>query len=514
MLRSLRGAGRLSLALGLGVAIGIGGAWVAARAEGPAQLKGPILLAAAKKKAKANKKGAGKSDMDMPKDDEAMDAASGSGKGTTPTPTATATADDKTLKFSRDIAPVLVGNCIGCHNPKSNDTKAAALDLTTFQGIMKGTEKRKVILAGKPDESPLILRVRGEEKRKMPPGAQQNLADETIERLEAWIKAGALLDGKDPTAPIKSYAQTPADALRAELAKLTPAQRDQRIEGVAHERWKKISPDATPETTLGTHFALYSMLPKDRATALVKLMDGQFDQVRKLLTPPGVPVLNGPLKISLYVFNDPNGFIELARTIENRDPEPNTVALANFGNETPYLAAVDPLAGRDEAPIVGKKPKAGKRASDDSTGGPERTLAGLLTEQLAAASLSAARDSKAPKYLILGLGAFYASRVEPRSPYYNHLRAESFTQFQLGWTEKAKEALSDTTDDEKLRAAGFSMLEWLAKQERGKFPRFVQGMMEGSEKLDTGLAELWQMKREDFLTAWGGWISGNYSHAR
>ena len=79
-----------------------------------------------------------------------------------------------------------------------------------------------------------------------------------------------------------------------------------------------------------------------------------------------------------------------------------------------------------------KKSKGSKKSAEDTGGGgPERTLAGLLTEQLAAASVAHAKGSKAPKYVSLGVGAFLASKVEPRSPYYDHLRAEAFQQFQL-----------------------------------------------------------------------------------
>ena len=357
----------------------------------------------------------------------------------------------------------------------------------------------------------------------MPPGNNMNVADETIEKFEAWVKEGALLDGKDQTALISTYARTSEAALRAELMKLTPAQRVERIEKVAMERWKKVSPDTTPEITQGTHFALFSLLPKDRATNLVKQMDGQWDLVHKMLTPPGVAALDGPLKISLYVFNDANGLVELARTLQNRDPEPNTVALAKLTDDNPYMAAVDPLGGRDEpagsASGTPKKAKGSKKgaaaAADESTGGgAERTLLGLLTEQLAVASVSTAKGSKAPKYVSLGIGAFFASRVEPRSGYYGHLRAEAHQLYQLGWSDKAKEVTTDLTDDDKLRAAGFSLFEWLNKEDKANITPFVRGMLEGSENLEAGTQQLWSVKREEFYTNWGGWIASHYGRAR
>src|SRR5262245_1186347 len=85
---------------------------------------------------------------------------------------------DPGLKFSRDIAPILVGNCIGCHNP---ERKRGKFDLTTFEKLMAGSDVEKVIVPGKPEESHLVLRLRGEETPKMPQGANNNLADEAIE---------------------------------------------------------------------------------------------------------------------------------------------------------------------------------------------------------------------------------------------------------------------------------------------------------------------------------------------
>ena len=110
-----------------------------------------------------------------------------------------AAAGDSELTFSRDIAPILVGNCIGCHNAKD---KKGKFDMTTFKKLMTGAEKEKVIIPGKPDESPLVLRIKGEETPKMPPGANRNLADVAIAKIEKWVQAGARLDrGDRPRTP-------------------------------------------------------------------------------------------------------------------------------------------------------------------------------------------------------------------------------------------------------------------------------------------------------------------------
>ena len=88
---------------------------------------------------------------------------------------------------------------------------------------------------------------------------------------------------------------------------------------------------------------LFGLLPKERAEATLKLLEGQYLALRGLLGQPGSAALNGPEKISIYVFNERIPYTEFVNGNENRELEPGTEAHANFGVETPYIAAVDPL---------------------------------------------------------------------------------------------------------------------------------------------------------------------------
>jgi hypothetical protein len=471
----------------IGVAVGLVGV---AAAEGP---EGPVLLAQATKRAKARPKGAmtPKADAGAAKK---SDTAAGDGSGPV---------------FSKDIAPIFVGNCIECHNPEKRRGK---FDLTTFQKLMVGADKEKVIVPGKPAESPLLQHLKGEVEPKMPPGNRE-LAQEAIGKIEAWVKAGALLDaGVDPTANLRTIAPTGEDLRRAALTKLAPQERDKKLEAVALERWTKASPKTKPDMTSGTAFLLFSTLPKDRAQRAVRTLDSQVMQLKRLLGPSAAPVLNSPEKISVYVFNDFGSFAEFSRGVENREVERGDQAHANLTVESPYLAAADPLAGHAEE-NTRKRPSRSKRGGgSDETDGPERTLDGLLVEQLAAGAT--AQAGKAPRWLSLGLGAYFAARVEPRSPYYRHLREQAAQEYKLGWLTKAQEALGDETSPEKVRAVGFSLVEWLNSTQRAKFPLFARGMLDGPQKLDDGIKELWDETRAGFLNDWGAWVVASYGASR
>ena len=133
------------------------------------------------------------------------------------------------------------------------------------------------------------------------------------------------------------------------------------------------------------------------------------------------------------------------------------------------------------------------------------------------ASSAVVAGGKPPRWLIYGLGAFLASRVEPRgSGYYTKLRNTAFEQVALGWETKANEALGGEGNPETVRALGFSLFEWLATTNGAGFPGFIQGMIAGQEKLDDGVRYLGGQTatREEFLRAWGQFVAAKYGRRR
>src|SRR5712671_6014752 len=67
-------------------------------------------------------------------------------------PTKTTT---KPKSFMRDVAPILVRNCIACHNPKKSESKYV---MTTFAQLAKGGKQGEgiTIEPGDPEASYLI----------------------------------------------------------------------------------------------------------------------------------------------------------------------------------------------------------------------------------------------------------------------------------------------------------------------------------------------------------------------
>ncbi len=91
--------------------------------------------------------------------------------------------------FTEKVQSILETNCVGCHNPEKTKGK---LLMHTVEGLMKGGENGVIVVAGKPDESPLIKRITlpKDDDDIMPP-EDGPLASGDIEILKQWITQGA-----------------------------------------------------------------------------------------------------------------------------------------------------------------------------------------------------------------------------------------------------------------------------------------------------------------------------------
>ncbi len=93
---------------------------------------------------------------------------------------------DGLAMFEQHIRPLLVEQCYKCHSAQAAKVKGGLL-LDSKQGIAKGGEGGKVLVAGEPEKSRLIEALRWTDpEMKMPPKKQ--LTAQQIQWFEAWVK--------------------------------------------------------------------------------------------------------------------------------------------------------------------------------------------------------------------------------------------------------------------------------------------------------------------------------------
>jgi cytochrome c553 len=433
-------------------------------------------------------------------------------KKTSPAGNAKTSADAGKLTFSQDIAPILVANCVGCHSGEGNGIRRGKLDLSSFEKLQAGTPDHKVIAPGNPQESSLVLRIKGEETPRMPQGNNRVLAAAAIAKIEKWVKEGAKLDqGLDPKKPMASYAASPDQVRRAETAKLPVEERNKAVEAAGRERIKKANAKLKPDVTPSEHFMLFGNLSRDHAASTLKVLEAQHGHLKWFL---GAEKTNWSEKVGIYVFANRKDFIEFVRSIENRELEPDEFSTANFSIPQPYAAAVDPRGAQREEPGAAKRRPRARRGEDGAEGGvaSDRSLNGLITQEVGSAAVTAAGTP--PRWLASGIGSFLASRVEPQSPHYNHLRHTAFANWQQGWATKANEAMggSEQITIDSLRAVGFALVEAMMSEMRSGFPAFVGGMLKGGEKLDDVLEKVYRGTREDLINGTSEWVGARYGN--
>jgi hypothetical protein len=112
-------------------------------------------------------------------------------------------ADESPTSFANDIAPILVEQCLACHNAR---TAKGRFSLETYQALMKGGESGPAIAPGDGDFSNLVQLV---ESGDMPKEGDP-LQPEKIAALKRWIAEGAKLDeGKPAGKPLASIMPKP-----------------------------------------------------------------------------------------------------------------------------------------------------------------------------------------------------------------------------------------------------------------------------------------------------------------
>src|SRR3954454_8303327 len=99
------------------------------------------------------------------------------------------TEPDAPVSFLKDVAPILVQNCIACHNPRKSESKYV---MTNFAQLAKGGQQGEDITLepGDPDASRFVELLRPDGQPRMP-YKQDPLPPDKLAVIERWVKEGA-----------------------------------------------------------------------------------------------------------------------------------------------------------------------------------------------------------------------------------------------------------------------------------------------------------------------------------
>jgi len=96
------------------------------------------------------------------------------------------------LSYAQDVRPILVANCLQCHQPDGIGYERSGLDMRTYDSLMKGTKYGRVIIPGDSFDSVLVQLI---EHRADPtinmPFHKTHLTNFEIDKVKIWIDEGA-----------------------------------------------------------------------------------------------------------------------------------------------------------------------------------------------------------------------------------------------------------------------------------------------------------------------------------
>ncbi len=134
----------------------------------------------------------------------------------------TATSPDR-VEFNRDIRPILSDKCYTCHGPDTTNRKTRLQFDSESSAKIDLAGGRKVIVAGRPEQSEMFRRVSSDNNAiRMPPAymGRDRLSDHEIDLIRRWIAQGAawelhwsLIPPKRPPLPAVSDTRWPRNPI-------------------------------------------------------------------------------------------------------------------------------------------------------------------------------------------------------------------------------------------------------------------------------------------------------------
>lgn len=119
------------------------------------------------------------------------------------------TAEETPVSFQKEVAPIFVERCLGCHN---SETTEGEYSMATVDLLLKGGEKGAAVEPGKPETSLLSRMLAGKAEPQMP-FEEDPLPAEMIAKIDGWIRQGAKFDGPNRETPLEEMVPRPdADA--------------------------------------------------------------------------------------------------------------------------------------------------------------------------------------------------------------------------------------------------------------------------------------------------------------
>ena len=100
---------------------------------------------------------------------------------------------EESVSFAQDVKPTLDQFCLECHQEGGSGHAASGLDMSSYEGLMRGTDNGPMVIAGDSLGSNLVVLMEGraDPSIAMPHGGSDKVSKTQIDRIKLWIDQGA-----------------------------------------------------------------------------------------------------------------------------------------------------------------------------------------------------------------------------------------------------------------------------------------------------------------------------------
>lgn len=383
--------------------------------------------------------------------------------------------DEERISFSRQVAPLLIDHCSGCHI-NANQLRGG-LNMTTLAQLLRGGDSGTVVDRGDGKMSLLVRKLRGEVGQRMPAGGRPPLPEESIALISSWIDQGARLDAGVDTQPL------PALVTEAWVKTATAEELSQRRGELAQKNWRLGAPESArlqPLEFSSGPFVVVGNIRSEEAERIASAATIALERLRTALpggrdADPAAAAMKG--NVTIFALARRYDYSEFAKMVEQREIP------ASWSNHWRY-------DGLDA--YIAMSVEQGEDVKQLSA----RLLAPL-------ASLLIAQRGPSPHWFREGMGRAIAARAGGRDFELDNVWEMLLPQ-ALKVVKEPKELIEGKLPPEETDLIGYAVAKTLLDRRYLKsLDGLLQGIAEG-EKFEDAFASSFRVPLERFVAAWFG----------
>jgi hypothetical protein len=381
---------------------------------------------------------------------------------------ATRSTGKETVSFARQVAPLLLDNCNGCHIDAMQTRGGLRMD--TLAQLLKGGDSGAVVTPGDGNGSLLIKMLRGQSEPRMPAGGRPPLSDSNIQLISTWIAEGATLDEGTQDQPLRVL------AARAWARAATPEQLTSKRLELAKKNWMLGNPGVSMTSTETPHFAIHGEVGKSTLEMVAKSAEATVKEISAITRVVGS---EKPFRgsVTIFVFPKRYGYSEFGRMIESRTVPAEWTGHWRYDGIDAYVALV--VTPSDTAEAVTNR------------------LEGLLT------SLAIAQIGDAPRWLSEGIGRMVSARSGGKNGpgiAWDAAMPEAMTAIS-----KPEEFLDGKLPPEQADVLSYGIAKFLFdRSNRGRTDHLLRALAAG-KSVEESIAVSYNVKPQDLIGAFAVW---------